>query len=610
MKSKEDTSIISISNILKAFRYWPRIFKLLWNTSPIGFICIMILNLFHGISPIIVLLLTERMINSITYSWTNGYSVALWAFALMVGFIFISEILNLFQSYIENLFKVLFSNKINILIMKKSTSLSLKDFENSYVQDSLKLAQSEAGHRPYEIMQQILFLTSSVVTLISAIGMLVVFKWWMAFLLLIMPITSFYSFLTIGQKEFLIHYKRVPKMRKTWYLSFLMTNDKNFKEVKIYNLGEYLLNKYSSLFNSFYQEDRGIAKKRLIAGILFQIVNQIAYIFMMLFVLKAAFLKEIEIGTVVALIQTITMTQSNSQSLISGLLSLCQHNLYLKQLFVFLDFNTVKSKKNKHYNISSIESIEFKNVSFKYAGNDKYAIQDVSFKLRRGETLAIVGKNGAGKTTLIKLLTQLYSDFEGDILINGISVRLFDEEILRKHIGVVFQDFIQYELKMRYNIGFGNVDKLNDDKELLEAAESAGIDPLIEKLPNKLDTQVGRLFEQGYQLSGGQWQRVAIARAFMRKADIYILDEPSSMLDPEAETQVFEKFKKLINNNIGIFISHRYTAIKYADHILMMNKGKIEEQGSHEELMKKNGMYASLYNMQVSAYKDLEKSEV
>ncbi|WP_281818870.1 ABC transporter ATP-binding protein [Vallitalea longa] len=606
--NEEDLRIISMDNIIKSFRYWPRIIRLLWNTDWKKLIAIMSLNLLQGISPVIILILTKDLINSITYSWTKGFNVILRAFILLAVFTIISQLIGLALSYIESLFKVLLTNRINRLIMEKSVSLSLKDFENSDVQDALKLAQNEAGHRPYQIMQQMMSLISGIVTLISAASMLIIFRWWMAFILLIIPFTSFYSFLRIGQLDFLIQYNRIPKMRKAWYYSFLMTNDKNFKEVKLYQLGKYLVKCYNNLFRGFYKEDRSIAKKRLKAGIVFQLINMVVNVTMMLVVIRAAFVREIEIGTVVAFTQAITMTQSNSQSLISGILSLCQHNLFLKQLFIFLDLKVNKCHKVNR-DITRIETIEFKNVSFKYPDNSKYALHNVSFKIKSGETMAIVGRNGSGKTTLMKLLTQLYDDFEGDIFINGVSIRSFDQEDLRNHMAVVFQDFVQYELSMRLNIGFGNVNRIYHSDELLDAVRSAGIDSLVEELPKGLDTQIGRLFEHGCQLSGGQWQRVAIARAFMRKADVYILDEPSSMLDPESELQVFEKFRELINKNIGIFISHRYTSIKYADHILLLDEGKVIEHGKHNELMKNNGMYSYLYNMQLAAYSSNDKED-
>jgi len=598
----DESRMISVANVLQSFRFWPRVFRMLWQTHASLLIVIMALTVFRGVSPIITLLLTQNLINSITDSWGNGFEVLLWAFASLTAFAFLIELTSLLNSYVSRLFETMLTNRVNRMIMQKAISLSLKDFENAEVQDALKRAQNEAGHRPYQILQQMMSLFSGLVTLISAVGMLVAFKWWMAFLLIIMPITSFYSFLKIGQQEFLIQWRRAPKMRQTWYFSYLMTKDTNFKEVKLYQLGNYLLRRYNALFEHFLQEDKGMLKKRLSTGFLFQSINQVANAGMMLVVLWSAYLREIQIGNVVALTQTIVLTQSNSQALITGLLNLCQHNLYLQQLFEFLDLPEEQHSKEDLLDLSEIETIEFRGVTFRYPDRSAYALRDVSFTVHRGQTLAIVGRNGSGKTTLVKLLTQLYDDFEGDILINGISIRRYDREALLRRIGVVFQDFVQYELKMRHNIGFGNVDRLDEDDKLHEAAERAGIDRMLEQMPDQLETQMGRLFEQGHQLSGGQWQRVAIARAFMRDADLYALDEPSSMLDPEAEMEIFEKFRELIQERIGLFISHRYTAIKYADHILMMDGGRIVEQGNHQELMERGGMYAHLYNVQVSAY--------
>lgn len=599
----DESNVASMANIIKAFTYWPRVMRLMWNTKGSCLIAIIFLNIFRGISPIIILLLTQNLLNRLAYSLSSGFQTILSAFIAFVGFSILSELIGLVQNYIEEIFRDLLVNNINVMIMEKSVSLSLKDFENPSVQDALNIAQNEASSRPYQIMQQIMAFISGIVSLISAAGLLIAFKPWMAVLLLVMPLTSFYSYLRIGQQEFLIRCKRAPKLRKVWYYAFLMTNDKNFKEIKIYEIGKYILKHYHDLFMGFYKENRSISKKRLILGIFFQILDQAANIFMMLMVIQAAFAGQILIGNVVGLLQTITLTQTNSQSLVGGVLSICQHNLYLSKFFTFMDLVTVEDTQNRDIEISEIQSIEFQNVSFRYPGCPNYALRNVTFTINQGETIAIVGRNGSGKTTLVKLLTQLYDEFEGEILINGISIRSINVSSLRKQIGVVFQDFVQYELTMRHNIGFGDISKLHDDERLLCAAQNAGIEDLVTHLPEGLDTQIGKFFEKGQQLSGGQWQRVAIARAFLRDSDLYIMDEPSSMLDPESETQVFQQFQKLIEQRIGIFISHRYTAIKYADHILMMDQGFVAEQGSHNELMQKNGLYAYLFNMQLDAYK-------
>lgn len=612
--AEEESRTVNLTNIVQSFRYWPRVFQLLWQTNKLYFILILCINILRGASPVISLLLLQKLINSIGPAWDTGFQTVLVPFIWLIAFSVFNEALSLAQNFINKLFETLLSNRITMLIMEKSISLSLSDFENAQVQDALKRAQNEAGHRPYQILQQILSIVTASITLFSTAAMLISWKWWAAFLLILIPLTSFYSFLRIGQQEFMLQWNRAPKMRQTWYLSVLLTRDISFKEIKVFQLGGYLLGKYHELLRQFLAEDKRMIKKRLGVGAIFQATQQGVNAFMFLMVLWSAYKREILIGHVVSYTQAITLTLVSSQNLTQSILSLCQHNLFLQQLFAFLDLQSSDPSARKIEALEAsrpattpvIQSVEFRNVSFRYPGSSYPALRNVSFTLQRGETLAIVGRNGSGKTTLMKLLTQLYDSFEGDILINGVSIRDMDCEAFRRKVGVVFQDFVQYEMQVRQNIGFGNAAKMEEDAELWKAADRAGIAGLIQSMPAGLATQLGRLFDEGQQLSGGQWQRIAIARAFMREAELYVLDEPSSMLDPETELQVFQAFRELVRDRLGIFISHRYSAIRYADQILMMDQGSVVEQGNHQQLMQQNGMYAELYMMQANAYLDAD----
>ncbi|MEC0208295.1 ABC transporter ATP-binding protein [Paenibacillus ehimensis] len=612
--AEEESRTVNLTNIVQSFRYWPRVFQLLWQTNKLYFILILCINILRGASPVISLLLLQKLINSIGPAWDTGFQTVLVPFIWLIAFSVFNEALSLAQNFINKLFETLLSNRITMLIMEKSISLSLSDFENAQVQDALKRAQNEAGHRPYQILQQILSIVTASITLFSTAAMLISWKWWAAFLLILIPLTSFYSFLRIGQQEFMLQWNRAPKMRQTWYLSVLLTRDISFKEIKVFQLGGYLLGKYHELLRQFLAEDKRMIKKRLGVGAIFQATQQGVNAFMFLMVLWSAYKREILIGHVVSYTQAITLTLVSSQNLTQSILSLCQHNLFLQQLFAFLDLQSSDpsakkieaSEASRPATTPVIQSVEFRNVSFRYPGSSYPALRNVSFTLQRGETLAIVGRNGSGKTTLMKLLTQLYDSFEGDILINGVSIRDMDCEAFRRKVGVVFQDFVQYEMQVRQNIGFGNAAKMEEDAELWKAADRAGIAGLIQSMPAGLATQLGRLFDEGQQLSGGQWQRIAIARAFMREAELYVLDEPSSMLDPETELQVFQAFRELVRDRLGIFISHRYSAIRYADQILMMDQGSVVEQGNHQQLMQQNGMYAELYMMQANAYLDAD----
>lgn len=612
--------MISVANVLRSFRYWPRIFALLRKTQPKYLTYILIANGLNGLAPVVTLIIMQELINDVVKGMEVGFHIVVRDFIYLAAVALFNQLISIFQSYYEKLFETLLSNRINVLIMEKSISLTLSDFENAKIQDQLKRAQSEAGYRPFQVFKQILSIISGVITFFSSSAVLLVWKWWAALLILVIPFSSFISFLRQGQREFLVDWNRAPKWRESWYLSFLLTRDSTFKEIKLYQLGPYLLSKYRSIFKEFFEQDKKLVKRRTLISLLFQLLNQAVTSGMILMVLWSAFIREILLGNLVGTIQAINLAQTMSQNLVHNLLSLCQNNLYIEQLFAYLDlvpnyqFKCDEKDNDEHavnklkkgertVSLSTLESVEFRNVSFQYPGTQCSALTNINLTLKRGETLAIVGRNGSGKTTLVKLLTQLYQNFNGDILINGVSIKSYDRETLRNHIGIVFQDFVQYEMPMRQNIGFGDISHIEHDEELMKAATRSGIEELInDQLPQKLDTQLGRWFEEGYQLSGGQWQRVAIARAFMRDADLYILDEPSSFLDPEAENEVFQKFRDLVKNRIGLFISHRFSSVRFADRILVIDQGRVVEQGNHKDLISLNGVYAKLYNLQVSAY--------
>lgn len=610
---KQDTyekRVTNLSNVFHAFKYWPRIFRLLWQASPVYLVFVIVLSVVGGSLPVLVLLTQQELINAIVDNGLSaGYELIAWAFCWMVGAMFLSQGIVLLRGYFEPLFEAILNKHVSLLIMQKANALSLADYENATVQDQLKRAQAERGGRIATVVTRILIIISSVMTLVSTTMLLIVWKWWVAFVVIAIPILSFISFLKVGRDEFDVHWHRMPKQRKSWYLTHLVTQNNSFKEIKLYQLGGYMFRQYQHYQEAFYEEDKKLIRKRTLISTLFHLVNLTVISAMILLVVSSALLREITIGNVVALIQAVRTIESTAQSIVHGIIALCQNNLYLEQTFQFLDFesNDAPDKPAERdaleliADIPEIETIEFCKVSFRYPGTERYALQDVSFTIRKGETVAVVGRNGAGKSTLVKLFSQLYSEYEGEILLNGLSIRRYDREAFQRKIGIVFQDFVQYEMPMRQNIGFGDLSYLEQDEKLMQAAESAGIGDMVNRLPQKMETQLGRLFEAGQQLSGGQWQRVAIARAFLREADVYLLDEPSSFLDPQAEGEVFAKFRQLVAGRMGIYISHRYSSVSFSDKILVMEHGRLVELGSHQELMECDGIYAGLYKKQIAS---------
>lgn len=609
MSTSKPQEVVTLRNVFQAFIFWPRIFRLLWSVDRFTLLSLLFLQLLQGVAPVAALLVTTQLINSVMLSWEKGVSVLYTSFALFVGVVVMRQLIGLVQTYQEGLFQTRLSNKINQTIIEKAVALGLADFENSDVQDQLKRAQQEASFRPYQIMKQMFGVITGVVTMLSAAGVLIAWKWWIAFALMLMPVASFVSFMRLSQQQFEYEYHRAPLRRESWYWSYLLTHDKAVKEVRLYQLGDYLLGKYMEILKTFFAQDKLLARKRLLISLLFETITLTLTSSMVFLVLLASYTKEILIGNLFGYVQAITLTQSTSQAVVQGLIQLCQNNLYIQQLFYFLDLDSTVQKPSAQSlpEAPPLQTVEFRNVTFRYQGRKDDALQNVSFTLRRGETLAIVGKNGSGKSTLVKVLTGLYPGYQGEILLNGEPMKAYDLDSLQRRVGVVFQDFMQYESDVRHNIGFGNLPYLQEDGKIQDAAQRAGIDGLLDSMPHGLDTKLGRWLAQGHQLSGGQWQRVAIARAFLREADLYVLDEPSSFLDPVAEADVFQKFQQLIDNRLGIFISHRYSSVRFADKIMVLDQGQIVELGSHDELMAQEGMYAELYNLQVSAYLDDNK---
>lgn len=603
---------LNATAIFASFRYFALLFRLLWERHKSYLILILGVQALQGFLPVATLLVTQELINSIITGWQGGgLAPVLWLFGAFAAATLLKQVLTILQGYYETLFQTLIQNTINEKIMLKAITLGIADFENAQVQDQLKRAQQEAAYRPFQMFSQMMQVINGILTLVSTAMVLILWHWWAALLLVVLSASSFYSMMKLNREQFEVNWKRAPLHRESWYLSYLMTNDHASKEIKLFSLGPYFLNRFMKIYHGFLQEDRRMAKKRALLTLAFALVNLAATCGVVLLAVLEAFGQKLMIGNLYSSIQAVTMTQATSQQVISGVLSICQHNLYIEQLFVFLNMRAADSPQEHlqeaaaaRESVERIEKVEFRDVTFRYPEQAEPALRKVSFSLRRGETLAVVGRNGSGKTTLIKLLTQMYHRFEGEILVNGRPVQEWDVASLQRRIGAVLQDFVRYEMPLRQNVGFGDIERIADDGKLLQAVERTGIDSLLRSFPAGLETQLGRWLTNGQQLSGGQWQRIAIARAFLREADLYVLDEPNSALDPIAENEVFMKLRELMRGRLGIFISHRFASARFADLILVMDGGEVVETGSHAELMEQDGLYAELYNLQMNTYQE------
>ena len=583
---------VSLKDVIKAVKLIPKTIKLIKQVHKKSFYIIIFLSIILGICPIFTLFGSQHLLNMIT---TKNFNRVLFAFIFYICANLFSETVGSIMEYYQNKFQTLINYKLSYKIMNKCTKLSLKHFEDSEIYDKLQRVQNETSYKPYQVFLSILSLITSIVTLFSAVTIIINWKPWVLLILVLIPITFSVYFLKIGQREFNISWERATDKRKSWYLSYLLTRDNTFKEIKSYGIGQYVISKFDSINKKFVKQDIKLFKRRSIFTFIFEFVQQACTAIILFIIIYSALIGEILIGNVVGFINALNLIQSNCKGILNTVYTLYENNLYISQLFEFLDLEeesiNIENKESK--SISDIETLDIKDLTFKYPNSPRIVLNNINLNIKKGERIAIVGANGSGKSTLVKLISKLYEVNENSILYNGRSLNNYDETQLKNCIAILFQDFTKYELTVRENIGFGNIENIDNDDDMEKALNKASATFI-----NNLDEQLGLWFQDGRQLSGGQWQKIAIARTFFRDASLYILDEPSSALDPIAEKEVIDMFLKMTEDKIGIFISHRLSTAMLADRIIVMNEGQIVGNGTHQELIKNNSLYKEMYELE------------
>jgi ATP-binding cassette subfamily B protein len=588
-----------------------RAFALVWDAHRPSALAMLACTLVGSLIPAsqawIGKLIVDTVVNAINTQAgaMAGLQAALPYLALEFGLFVMQAANGQARRFAEHVLHARINLSLNSRIIRKALDLDLTHFENAEYYDKLQNARREADWRSLQIVNEGFNLVQSAITLLSFVGLLFLFSPWLAVLLFAATIPAFIAQSKYAELNFRVLSWRAPEARKLYYLEHLLTDYDAVKEVKLFGLGEPLLGRYADLFWKFLREDQTIAQKRSLASLGWGLVATLSYYAAYAWIVWRAVGGEITLGDMTMYLGIARSSQGMFEAIFYGLSDLYENGLFLSNLFAFLALEPQMTLAANPRRVPRPvhQGIEFRNVSFKYEGHDEYALRGVSFVIHPGEKIALVGRNGAGKTTLIKLLTRLYDPTEGQILLDGVDLRDYDLKDLRQRIGVIFQDFVRYHLPAFENVGFGQIEALEDRPRIVASAQKSGAHPVITALPEGYETSLGRWFAKGRDLSGGEWQKIALARAFMRDCEVIVLDEPTAALDAENELRVFEQFRALTEDRMAVLISHRFSTVRMADHIYVIEDGRISEHGTHSDLLARGGTYARLFTLQAESYR-------
>lgn len=598
------------AGISGTWRATVRVFRLVWSSSRLLTTGLGAMTIAQSVIPVLQVWLAGRLIDEVVEGIRSGVGddhirpVAILIIAQLALFLG-SSLFQTLGNICQQLLQERLSIHVQLLIMEHANSLDLADFENATYYDQLQQAQRESANRPVQMVSGVFGLVRSIITFATMIALLASLSPWVAAAALLTPIPAFISGSRYGWWGFQQMRRQSPIRRLMSYLTTLLTTDSFNKEIKLFTLGDHFIGRYRTISTQYYEETKGLLVRRYLASFAWGSLTIASAVGTFFYVALLALRGSITIGALTVYSQAVQQVQGAFQGVLGGVQGLYEHGLYLSTLYDLLDRQPkiAAPAEPRPVSIPFVHGIEFQHVTYRYPAKETAALEDVSFVIKPGETVALVGRNGAGKSTIVKLLGRLYDPSEGRILIDGHDIREYDPGELRSQFGMMFQDYAAYQLSARENIGVGSVGQVDDLAAVKTAASRSGADTVIEALPGGYGSNLGKWFDEGHELSGGEWQKVALARAFMRDAQILILDEPTASLDAQAEHDLFERIRDLAAGKMAIFISHRFSTARKADKILVLEQGRLIEAGTHEELVLHGGQYANLFELQAASYR-------
>jgi ATP-binding cassette subfamily B protein len=592
---------------LNALRNVPAVVGIVWDSGPAVVSWGLALRVLTALSPLALLAITRIILDSIVGLLSKGHELRphfWWWVALEFLIASASTFLNRAIDFSDTLLADKYIQHISVRIMRHASSLDLATYEDPSFHDKLERARVQATDR-LGMIQQMGRLLQQVISAVALAAGIVVFSPWLLIVLILCVIPAF-----VGESHFAflgysLAFEQTPVKRELDYLRFLGVSKESAKELKVFGLNRYLTDRFETLSGQIYEENVALAKRRFAASSFLTLLSTVGYYGAYAYVIYQTLSGKLSVGTLTFLAGAIAGASTNLQSIFSTFSSIADQSLFLGDLLSFLGLQPkIRSKQNglkcPH---PILTGIEFRNVSFAYPGTSRFVLRNLNLRLRQGERIALIGENGEGKTTIVKLLTRLYDPTEGGVYLDGVDLREYDLEDYASQIAVIFQDFMRYDMTARENIAIGRISESQNLPEIESAARKSLAENVIAKLGGGYDQMLGRRFDGGVDLSGGEWQKVALARAYLRDAQVLILDEPTASLDARSEHEVFQRFADLTEGKLSVLISHRFSTVKMADRIILLEKGQITEEGPHEQLLARGGRYAEMFDLQASSYR-------